>query len=85
MAWETDQPPINYLNRRIKYYKKKRGQVMGFIKSEFFIREYGGKRNLKRIIAARIVQIEDRINEYEQAIKFIENGIKRISAKTKQN
>lgn len=77
MSWETDQPPLNYLKRRIKYYKKKRGEVRGFIKSEFFIQQYGGKRKLKKLIAKRIYQIEDRIKEYEIAIKYIENGIRR--------
>lgn len=77
MAWETDQPPINYLMRRIKYYKKKRGEVRGFINSDFFIRQYGGKRKLKKLIAARVLQIEQRIKEYEQAIKTLENAAKR--------
>ena len=67
MGWETDQPPVNYLRRRVVYYKKKRGKVRKLVHSENLKKEYG--RNLPSIISAVVKGIEKRIREYERAIK----------------
>lgn len=83
MGWETDQPPINYLKRRIIYYKKKRGLYRGMRNDESHYSSFGGKKNYHRLIDKRIFWIEQRIKEYEEAIKILENGTRR-DQKTKK-
>lgn len=72
MEWETDQPPINYLKRRIVYYKKKRGHTRNLINSQLLIKKYG-KLKLFFLIASSVDSIEKRIKEFEKAIKKLES------------
>jgi hypothetical protein len=72
MTWDTDQPPIKYLERRVQYYKKKLGTVHGLLnvnKHEFMWRKYGNR--LPEIIERRCIQIEKRIKEFNKAIKIL--------------
>lgn len=69
MGWETDLPPINYLKRRIIYYKKKRGAVKNMIKDEWMVNRYGGIEEFQKLIDTRILNIEKRIKEFEGAVK----------------
>ena len=68
MGYEVDYNPVDYLKRRVRYYKKRRGAVKNFNKSDFFIRQYGGLKNLNRLIVLMVTKIEARISEYEAAI-----------------
>jgi hypothetical protein len=68
MSWETDLSPIDYLKRRIIYYRKKRGNVRNMHKDEYWLQQYGLKR-VKEIQKLAIERIEKRIGEYEKAIK----------------
>lgn len=83
MGWETDQPPINYLKRRVVYYKKKRGSMNGMRNDTTLFEAYGGEKKFQKIVDRRIFWIEQRIKEFEVAIKTLENAAKRISAKVK--
>lgn len=67
MAWNTDHPPINYLRRRIVYYKKKRGEARGWPKDEWFIQKHGVEA-MRRASERRIAHLEKRIRQYEKAI-----------------
>lgn len=83
MGWETDQPPINYLKRRVIYYKKKRGSYRGIRGNSDYYFEYGGKAKFQKLVDDRIFWTEERIKEYEKAIKTLENADKRVRAKSK--
>lgn len=69
MAYKTDYSPVDYLRRRIIYYKKQSGVIRNLIKKKILIERYGGKQNLKNFITIRIKAIENRMIEYEAAIK----------------
>jgi prefoldin subunit 5 len=70
MGYETDFDAITYLERRVKYYKKKRASIRHCLKDEFFIKRYGRKK-LKTIIAKTLEQIDNRIIEYKSAIETL--------------
>lgn len=70
MAWNTDQSPLNYLKRRIKYYKKKRSSIKNCAKNKAVIAQYGEK-GVKKLIAISEQRINKRIKEFELAIKKI--------------
>lgn len=72
MGWETDQPPINYLKRRIIYYKKKRGSFIAMRSDSTYFNDYGGQNRFQKLVDRRIFWIEQRIKEYEDAIKKLE-------------
>lgn len=71
--WNTDQPVIGYLTRRIKYYKKIRGGLPKCVEYKVLIDKYG-KRELKRLINLRIEQINERIVMYETAISVLKSS-----------
>lgn len=71
MGWNYDRPPIEYLERRVKYYRKKIGSTKGLITRQWLITKYG-KRQLKKIIKLRIEHCEARIKEFEQAISILQ-------------
>lgn len=68
--WNPDQPVIGYLTRRIRYYKKLRSGLGKLSQMNYLIEKYG-KRELKRLLKLRAIQIEERINEYETAISTL--------------
>lgn len=68
MGYETDHPPIVYLERRIKYYKKRCGNARGWPNDEYYLKRYG-KKEITRLSKAVIARIEARIREYEKAIE----------------
>jgi hypothetical protein len=70
MAWQTDQPPLEYLKRRVIYYKKKRGYSRKWIKDKGMIKRYG-----KKAIQTAIDRIESRIKEFEQAAKILSENL----------
>lgn len=75
MGWETDQPPIKYLKRRVIYYKKKIGNTRSFNKNSLLIGRYG-KKKLNTMVENVINRYRDRINEFEKAIKLLEDAAK---------
>lgn len=68
MANETDFPPIEYLQRRIIYYKKRRGAIRNWPNDEYFVKRYG-KRKITSLSKSAVERIEGRIKEYEDAIQ----------------
>ena len=68
MAWKTDQEPIDYLKRRVIYYKKKRAQVKGFIHNKGIVKTYERPKLIK-LIKSRTTQIDSLIEMFENAIK----------------
>ncbi len=70
--WNTDQPPLEYLSRRVIYYKKKKSGLKKMLKSGFLLEKYG-KRELSKIIEDRRKQIENRIEEFNKAILKLKN------------
>jgi len=71
MPYQTDYPPITYLERRIIYYKKVRGRIGNYLK------RFGGKKNrlgvTQKDIDNRVKEINDRIAEYQSAIKILKS------------
>lgn len=74
MGWETDQPPINYLKRRVIYYKKKLGSFRTLRENKEYYPQYGGKKEFQRLVDKRIFFTGERIKEFENAIKLLENA-----------
>jgi hypothetical protein len=72
MGWETDQPPLSYLERRVKYYKKKIATAKKWTTMDFFLRQYG-KKEITRISNRRIAHYETRIGEFQKAIEVLKN------------
>jgi hypothetical protein len=71
MAWESDQPVINYLIRRVKYYKKKRGFLNNSVSNdEFYIQRFSGEKKFKKIILERTREINERIANGEECYKI---------------
>lgn len=75
MGWETDQPVINYLKRRVKYYKEKRGQVSRMADEPVLLKQWK-KSDLKRAVKERVRHYDDRIKEYTDAIELLSNPSK---------
>lgn len=70
--WETDQPPVNYLKRRIIYYKKKIGRTKNIIHNEIMFEKYGQKE-LSAIITRAVEHYEKRIKQFKSSIKKLQN------------
>lgn len=54
MSWHPDRPPIEYLERRIKYYKKKVSSVKSSVNNEWLIKKYT-KRGLIKAVEKAII------------------------------
>jgi len=63
MAWDVDKNPIEYLEQRVKYYKKKKRDFKNFLKDEKMIERFGKER-----IEDGMEQVELRILEFEYAV-----------------
>jgi hypothetical protein len=72
MGYQTDYGVIDYLKRRVKYYKRKRGMISRMIDNQFFIKMRGGEKNARRDIKAGIKICEVRIEEYSKAISELQ-------------
>lgn len=68
MAYQHDFLPIEYLERRVKYYEKKIRTIKNLIKSKRLLEEFDGEDNLQRLIDERIKMWEGVIIKYEEAI-----------------
>jgi hypothetical protein len=74
MAYNVDHFPIEYLQRRIIYYKKQRGSVNNLLTDPHMINRYG-EQKAKELVAVRLEGIEYIISEFEKAIEIlIENS-----------
>jgi hypothetical protein len=71
MGFETDYAPIEYLQRRVKYYKKLRGKTKNWAKDEYLIKKYGQKK-MAELSKSAAVRYELRIKEYENAISILQ-------------
>lgn len=72
MSYKVDYPPLEYLQRRIKYYKKRKARVKRLPDDEFFVRKYGA-RKIKKISNDATLNIEKMIKEFEKAISILKN------------
>lgn len=70
MGFQTDFSPVDYLKRRVAYYKKQLSRAKVLIKDENMRKKYGAKK-LKEIMKLSSKRINDRIQEYEDAIKIL--------------
>jgi prefoldin subunit 5 len=73
MAYQIHFSPIDYLQRRIVYYKKLRGKMTNCLKDGFMLKKYG-KEELEKMIAKRIKQIDLMIEEYNYAIQKLKSN-----------
>ena len=71
MSWNVDKEPIEYLRQRIKYYKKKRMKMLNVGKNPVMIEKYGEKE-LRHIVAKRIMQINSLLSMYHKAVSDLE-------------
>ena len=78
MAWQHDQPPLNYLKRRVKYYKKKIAENMNYVPEEHILDKYG-EEAVEAMVARNTVRMKKRIAEFQKAIRILSryNTIKR--------
>jgi len=67
MEWETDQRPIDYLKRRIIYYKKKRATVKKLATNADYTTEH-----LKGLVGEKVLFIDKMIKQFEKAVKKLE-------------
>jgi len=63
MAWNANKNPIEYLEQRVNYYKKQRGQFKRFLTDEKMLERVGEVK-----IQRGLCQIERRITEFEHAV-----------------
>lgn len=66
MAWRVDKDPIEYLEQRVRYYKKKEREFKNHLKDEDMLRRFG-----KEGIEGAIANVELRILEFQYAIKIL--------------
>lgn len=84
MSWNPDKPPIEYLERRIRYYKKRIPVIKKFVNRKRLIQQYG-KKLLKEIINSRVLHTQQRITEFEEAVKILHNYKKRHEKRRSTN
>jgi len=68
MGWKTDQRPIDYLKRRIIYYKKSRATVKKLATNVHLLTRYTPEQ-LKESVEARVLFIDKMIKQFERAVK----------------
>jgi len=71
MEWETDQRPIDYLKRRIIYYKKKRATVKNLATNAHLLNRYTAEQ-LKGLVGGKVLFIDKMIKQFEKAVKKLE-------------
>lgn len=75
MGWDSDQPPLNYMKRRLRYYERKRNPTLKLI-NNITLREQYGVPKLQAIIDLTVENIDNRIKQFQEAIETLEsNGI----------
>lgn len=70
MSWQTDREPIDYLKRRIKYYKGKISRSKNWIKNPIMVKKYGDE--LSYIIARSLIKNQSFVVMFEKAVKDLE-------------
>jgi hypothetical protein len=76
MSWNSDLPPLEYLQRRVVYYKKRIGMVKGLLKRDddsLLWRKYGNK--LPEIVERKVIHYEWRITQFNSAINKLYKGM----------
>jgi len=71
MSWNPDREPIEYLERRLRYYKRLHRWSIRHAKeipSQAELGYYGGKRGFKEACARMQKRYELRINQFSEAI-----------------
>lgn len=79
MGWNPDRPPIEYLERRIRYYKKRIGTCNTTLKQEpsmGAINYFGSKKAFHSAVQGTIAKSMRRIKEFEIAIKILKKHSK---------
>lgn len=70
MPYPTDHSPIVYLERRIIYYKKKRGKINNYLAGKKY-KMVGDRKITKAHIDVAVKKINDRIQEYQKSIDIL--------------
>lgn len=70
MAWNTDQPPLEYLRRRLIYYNKRKRIVERLLDKESAWARWGN--SLPELVTRRVIQIERLIKKFQKAISILE-------------
>jgi|HubBroStandDraft_3_1064219.scaffolds.fasta_scaffold204094_1 hypothetical protein len=76
MGWNPDRPPIEYLERRVRYYKRKAGSYRRTLREEpkeAFIRYFGSKKKWREAIQRTIDKAELRAKEYSDAVSKLKS------------
>ena len=75
MAWQTDRSVIDYLERRVKYYKKKISKIKSILTDDRHerYRKEKGISAVKKAVKIRVAHYEERIIEYNNAINQLKN------------
>lgn len=72
MAWQTDRNVVDYLQRRIKYYKKKRGRIKSLLNDVNYMDQREEINTAMDWCNTRIIEYEQAVNILEQAGVFAE-------------
>ena len=74
MSWNPDRPPIEYLQRRVIYYRKQAAGWRRKAKNEALLRRYG-KRKVKLIADSLVARFELRAQEFQNAVDVLSNHL----------
>ncbi len=73
MGYPTEHSPVEYLERRIIYYKKMIPKAKAAINDDFLIKRYG-IRKIKEASKSRVAYYQARIKEYMVAISVLQTS-----------
>jgi hypothetical protein len=71
MGWNPDRPPIEYLERRLRYYKRRVGSYSRSLKEEpnpYHVRYFGSKKKWREAVQRTIDKAKVRVSEFSEAI-----------------
>jgi len=71
--YNTEYSPVEYLERRMRYYVKGIAKTKGLINKEWFIKKYG-KVALKKQIKLSVEYKRKRIKEFNIAIEILKKS-----------
>lgn len=76
MAWQTDREPIEYLERRHRYYKRKRGSYKRLLTepvSDYQKSYFGSEKKYLNAVQLAIGKMELRMSQYSEAIEKLKS------------
>lgn len=76
MGWNPDRPPLEYLERRLRYYKKQLSSFKRIAKEEpikYVINYFGSKKKWREAAQRTIDRAERRIIEFTDAVNKLKS------------